>query len=1045
MTDQEQRMNSLKKEVRSLLTPIKEGLTPYQLEQEYKIMIGKMLPLRMLGYHSVMELVKDMPDTVNISPKGDGTVILKAIADESTKRIASLVARQKSRSKPQHSKHNLNFSLPSTFCSQVPLHHQHSLNLPRHGGGPPILPPVIKSELKEMLRFSPVLLSDFDKAFAQHFGRKFEFVRYGFFSMFEVLNAASDIIQIVQTRAGSLLTLKEHPLTKQPEMSECKMAVQSCETEQTLPVAVPEPVAEMPSPVLPMDVLCSTTDQKSDDLQTHMKLVESPKVRTELKKEIKIALAQRGPGGIVSSELKEKIKIIVAQHPNGLHASKLPGEFEEYFHEKMAVRKLGFLNLMELIGALNDVLRIECREGEKDWLIFDIDSQSLPDDEQTNGKISQSGLLAQQEASEEHEVPSWDSPFEDSKKLEIKFNVVTKMVMPHLGIKKDNIIQEIMEEEIPPDAVQDETLYCLPKLDKNAFVGLFVEDIVSPSQFHVRIYGGETSDELENIMIEMRRCYSSNYVANRYVIPETFIRPGQLCCVKNSKDKWWYRVIIHRLLNDQEVEVFYPDFGNITVAQKSSLRLLKHCYAKLPAQVIPGCLAWVKPSKGDWSVSAIKEFRRLCELKLLVGLVDEYINDVLYLFLCDTSSDDDVYLHNVLKLEGHALICRENIPSKGFEELNPFTLYMKPNQNQHADFTEADTSLLQQDFLVNFPGTNPETCNNEVVSQHTASQFSDPELPYLEPVYLCQEIWDENWLPSPYEKKKNEDASDNLHTDIMVVSHQTSGHEGNKNKIQHNQSVIQKTRDVSSAIETADDPSLEHPSEILSSMAETKTESSVGDIPDSLSQTLEEFYVSIVHSEKPRKLSQNESDVNKSSACHSQLPPSTSVLHGRPASENMVNDASRTQTVSVYNANRYFEPWALGHNALVFTAELQGSPKFCIPCSPTVALGASARLAVSGGYFPLTFRKMKISQNFEDHGLPAKHWKGGELLYNCAGVVAAKTAFLLLQIFILLNCILRRGKQKAQQNKVTTSIGALIEFVSVNPRNSTLCLNISFW
>ncbi|XP_058034567.1 tudor domain-containing protein 5 isoform X2 [Ahaetulla prasina] len=943
MTDQEQRMNSLKKEVRSLLTPVKEGLTPCQLEQEYKFMIGKMLPLRMLGYHSVMELVKDMPDTVNISSKGDGTVILKAIADESTKRIASLVARQKSRSKPQHSKHNLNFYSSSTFCSQVPLHPQHSLNLPRHGGGPPILPPVIKSELKEMLRFSPVLLSDFDKAFAQCFGRKFEFVRYGFFSMFEVLNAASDIIQIVQTRAGSLLMLKEHPLTKQPEMSECKMAVQSCETEQTLPVAVPEPVAEMPSPVLPMDVLCSTADQKSDDLETHMKLVESPKVRTELKKEIKVALAQRGPGGIVSSELKEKIKI-------------------EYFHEKLAVRKLGFLNLMELIGALNDVLRIECRKGEKDWLIFDIDSQSLPDDEQTNGKISQSDLLAQQEASEEQEVPTWDSPSEDSKKLEIKFNVVTKMVMPHLGMKKDNIIQEIMEEEIPPDSVQDETLYCLPKLDKNAFVGLFVEDIVSPSQFHVRIYGGETSDELENIMIEMRRCYSSNYVANRYVIPEAFIRPGQLCCVKNSKDKWWYRVIIHRLLNDQEVEVFYPDFGNITIAQKSSLRLLKHCYAKLPAQVIPCCLAWVKPSKGDWSDSAIKEFRRLCELKLLVGLVDEYINDVLYLFLCDTSSDDDVYLHDVLKLEGHALICRENIPSKGFKELNPFTLYMKPNQNQHADFTKADTSLLQQEFLVNFPGTNSETCNNEVVSQHTASQSSYPEVPYLEPVYLSQEIWDENWLPSShYEKKKNEDASDNLHNDIMVVSHQTSGHEGNKNKIQHNQSVIQKTRDVSSAIETADDSSLEHPSEILSSMADTKTESSVGDIPDSLSQTLEEFYVSIVHSEKPEKLSQNESDVNKLSVCHSQLSPSTSVLHGRPASENTVNDDAGIRTVSVYNANHYFEPCALGRNALIFTAELQGSPKFFIPSSPTVALGASARLAVSGGYFPLIFRKMKIS------------------------------------------------------------------------------------
>lgn len=42
---------------------------------------------------------------------------------------------------------------------------------------------------------------------------------------------------------------------------------------------------------------------------------------------------------------------------------------------------------------------------------------------------------------------------------------------------------------------------------------------------------------------------------------------------------------------------------------------------------------------------------------------------------------------------------------------------MKPNPNQLADFTEADTSLLQQDFLVNLPATNSEICNNETVSQ----------------------------------------------------------------------------------------------------------------------------------------------------------------------------------------------------------------------------------------------------------------------------------------------------------------------------------------
>ncbi|XP_007432545.1 tudor domain-containing protein 5 [Python bivittatus] len=960
MTDQEHRMNSLKKEVRSLLTSIKGGLTPYQLEQEYKSMIGKQLPFQMLGYHSVMELVKDMHDVVNICPKGDGTVVLKAIADESTKRIASLVARQKSRPKPQLSKRRLNyFSLPATSHSGLPWHPKFSLSLPWRGGVPPTLPAVIKSELKELLRFSPVLLSDFDKAFIQRFGRPFEFTRYGFFSMFEVLNAASDIIRIVQTRAGSSLMLKEVPLTKQPEKL-CKMAVQPNKTKQTSSAAVPVPVAKMPSSVLPMDNLCSTADQKSDDLQMQMKLVESPVVRSEermrqLKKEMKIVLAQKGPGGIISSELKEKIKIIVAQQPNGLRASKLPGEFKEHFHEKLPVRKLGFLNLMELVGALNDVLRIEYKEEKQDWLIFDIDSQNLPDDEQTNDKIAQSSLLGHQEASEEHELPA----LEDSKTLETKFSVVTKMVTPNLGIEKDHIIQEIMEEEIPPDAVQDETLYSLPQLGSSALVGLFVEYIVSPSQFYVRICSGETSDKLENIMIEMRRCYSSKYVANRYVIPEALIRPGQLCCLSNSEDRWWYRVIIHRLLNDQEVEVFYPDFGNVRIAQKSSLRLLKHCYAKLPAQVIPCSLAWVKPAKGDWSVSAIHEFQRLCELKLLVGVVDEYINDILHLFLCDTTSDDDIYLHNVLRLEGHALICRENIPSKGFKELNPFILYMKPSSNPQAVFTEADTSLFQQEFLTDFPKTNPETCNNEVVSQHTASHCSDPEVPYLEPVYLCKEIWDENWMPSTYyEEKKNGDTSDHLCTDITVVSYQTPSDEGSKNEAQHNQDLIQKTGEVSSAIETTDDPSLEPPNEILSSSAEMKTKSSVGDTPDSLPQALEEFYVSITHSKETGKLSQDELDVNKSSACLSQSLPSTSVWHGRASSENKVNDAPGT--VSIYNANNYTEPSTIDHNALVFTAELQGSPKFCFPCSPVVALGASAQLAASGGYFSLNLRKGKI-------------------------------------------------------------------------------------
>lgn len=72
-----QLMEMLKKELRSLLTAAKEGLTPAQLEQEYVAMIGKPLPLRDLGFQSTLELVANMPEVVRVCPYEKGTFILK--------------------------------------------------------------------------------------------------------------------------------------------------------------------------------------------------------------------------------------------------------------------------------------------------------------------------------------------------------------------------------------------------------------------------------------------------------------------------------------------------------------------------------------------------------------------------------------------------------------------------------------------------------------------------------------------------------------------------------------------------------------------------------------------------------------------------------------------------------------------------------------------------------------------------------------------------------------------------------------------------------
>lgn len=48
------------------------------------------------------------------------------------------------------------------------------------------------------------------------------------------------------------------------------------------------------------------------------------------------------------------------------------------FKEQLSPKKLGFLDVTELVGALSDILHVEIREGEQDLLVFDVDMKPTP-------------------------------------------------------------------------------------------------------------------------------------------------------------------------------------------------------------------------------------------------------------------------------------------------------------------------------------------------------------------------------------------------------------------------------------------------------------------------------------------------------------------------------------------------------------------------------------------------------------------------------------------------------------------------------------------
>ncbi|XP_061884402.1 tudor domain-containing protein 5 isoform X1 [Entelurus aequoreus] len=696
--NQDNILAKLKKDVRSLLVSSKLGLDPDKLSRDYTTMLGHPLPLKLLGFRNVMDMVKDMPDVVSVNFNNNGGIYLKAVSDESTRNIIELVAKQRTSTADKKTK---------KYLPHRNFHQSSSVILPRRGGAPLALPPQLRAKLRLLLSQGPLKMSELEISFLRCFGQPLRVHEFGFYTTGEMLQAAEDLVQVEQSRFGSILILRDRmvprpllsPFRKQPSPGPAKTVTPTTNTKVQIPTKsqgdVPLHLTGNCINTVSTNVSCKQQviekNQESEPKPCQESLIHQRFL--ELEKEFCQQIVENGVAGTINHELKEKLLKIVGQNDCGLSVHNLPNEYKRLFGEDLPLKENGFVSVTELVDAMSDIFHLQPAEKDSGhhWLIKNIQACTpLPSGDldainQPNTRSHFGDSLWEGKEDGGH-----DSSVDQDEELLASNHSMNQEGMSEMC----PAIKVYCSTSIPPDAMQTQRLKQPTQHAIRELVQVRVEQVESPGLFYICFNESEEARELVDMMVKMRRCYSSPEISARYHLQEQFVRQGQVCCV-SSKYMFFYRGVIHHVFSLNKVEVYLVDFGNIITVNIADLKFLKSSFSSLPAQAVPSSLAGIKPTTGVWTSEATASFAKLCCDRTLVAAPYCYTRDVLQLYLCDTHTDEDIYIHQYLMSKGHGVACSPSVSAELCVQFSPVSLYLGEGTFDLPHIEDSNTCSLQ--------------------------------------------------------------------------------------------------------------------------------------------------------------------------------------------------------------------------------------------------------------------------------------------------------------------------------------------------------------
>lgn len=136
-----------------------------------------------------------------------------------------------------------------------------------------------------------------------------------------------------------------------------------------------------------------------------------------------------------------------------------------------------------------------------------------------------------------------------------------------------------------------------------------VEHISNPLEFWIQTENYKA--EFDELFESMHLLYHDS--TNKCVVENPTLG---LYCAAQAEDGEFYRATVTEL-SETQVTVFFVDYGNMEVVDKSNIRTLPPEFKKMPQLALKCSLADVKPKDGKWSQSALDFFIETVTKKVL--------------------------------------------------------------------------------------------------------------------------------------------------------------------------------------------------------------------------------------------------------------------------------------------------------------------------------------------------------------------------------------------------------------------------------------------